>query len=368
MFSFLGEGIFCSAEDSPKCEVLSLSRTCCGGSFHRAVKRRPGEVISSQGPRPTREAVPGAGGYPLASGLQWNERPKPAAQRSPKGTFPQTPSASFNSPFGEVIACSGAAFAQKEEQLPGRGLYVPMQKGLGAKERQQERRVRGPPSPTILSRPAGPQLASKASQQGPVFAHLYTGVREDPVDMIMEKVLKKLPANSARALQLQRLSRGEYEVDGVRVSLGVRGSEVVAVETSGPPTGGGGEPLEKYIGRVADVALGRTLPLQLHLPDNLEVKQPKRSLASAAPAPSGPRLGRDPTGLSLPCRPAGSLQYLPRSPPGSFVLSHDGRSFYGVEVPRPIAQAFTRMGPGLATAPLMQVTQWPCTNSFMLVA
>uniref|UniRef100_A0A7S1L3F7 Uncharacterized protein n=1 Tax=Alexandrium catenella TaxID=2925 RepID=A0A7S1L3F7_ALECA len=133
MFEFLRESLLCSSDDSPKCEPNP--------------RRRPGEIISSQGscvqPPPPREplSVP----KPLwerqrprrcnsrtnCNRLRRTPSPLPgrwSASGSPCSSFCTAPS--FREALGGSLAYTGAAAAQQEEPLPGRGLYVAMQRGL----------------------------------------------------------------------------------------------------------------------------------------------------------------------------------------------------------------------------------------------
>mmetsp|Transcript_96629 Transcript_96629/g.288518 ORF Transcript_96629/g.288518 Transcript_96629/m.288518 type:complete len:337 (+) Transcript_96629:63-1073(+) len=152
MFEFLRESLLCSSDDSPKRGLNP--------------RRRPGEVISSQGApgHPERQlqplGLPGAliGPYERQLARRTSSRsggngarrgtPSPLPSRwtssgSPRSSFRTAPS--FREAFGGSLPYTGAAAAQ-EETLPGRGLYVPMQRGIGQRgaSRPPVRRTRSP--------------------------------------------------------------------------------------------------------------------------------------------------------------------------------------------------------------------------------
>mmetsp|Transcript_102780 Transcript_102780/g.299784 ORF Transcript_102780/g.299784 Transcript_102780/m.299784 type:complete len:324 (-) Transcript_102780:169-1140(-) len=154
MFEFLRENLLCSSDDSPKRELNS--------------RRRPGEVISSQGnpvhPLQQRETASApALPYERQRARRNNSRsnygrarrtPSPlphrwSSSRSPCSSFRTAPS--FREALGGSLAYTGAAAAQQEELLPGRGLYVPFQRGL------EPRGVSRPPPALRARSPAAPE-------------------------------------------------------------------------------------------------------------------------------------------------------------------------------------------------------------------
>jgi len=213
-------------------------------------------VISSQGaPVLAKSEVPAA--------LPWDQpRMKrdtpPLRNRSPVQTFRSTPSLS---PLGNALACSGAALAQQDDAQPGRGLYVAMQRGLGPREPpKQARDRRHDPSPT---RPATPlqqrRNVARPSVSASFPAASYEAVPEDTLDMYMQKLARCLPQNGARSLLIRRLSRGEYEVDGCRVSIALRGGEAYVYATNSNNDADRAEALQSYLLRAADNALARSM-------------------------------------------------------------------------------------------------------------
>jgi len=157
MFEFIRESLLCSSDDSPKRDLN--------------LKRRPGEIISSQGtplvPRAVASAPAMARRCHEGAFRQRRARtPSPLtgrlSSRSPGCSFRTAPS--FREPLGGSLAYTGAAAAQQEELLPGRGLYVPMQRGIESRgaSRSAAQRVRSldAGSQRSLGLPAPPVAAA----------------------------------------------------------------------------------------------------------------------------------------------------------------------------------------------------------------
>lgn len=153
--------ILCGASEGPpppsRTSAPTKREKCCCSLGGRPSPRRPGEVISSQG-RPCRQSPPSARceRLPPAAARAWGatstertgcsaghcrdracsvRRDSPVQNRSPRRAWASSssPPSSFkisdSDAFGQTLAYSGPAC--QDEQLPGRGLYVPMQRGLG---------------------------------------------------------------------------------------------------------------------------------------------------------------------------------------------------------------------------------------------
>lgn len=153
MLEFLRENLLCSSGDSPKRNLSSKSR------------RRPGEIISSQGT---------AGQPPLqpaACSLQLdNHRAKSRStcSRQPRTPSPlqrrwggsRSPASSFRETLGNSLAYTGAAASQQDD-LPGRGLYVSMQRGLGPRGASRPMVPRARTAPSSARTPADPSVPSR---------------------------------------------------------------------------------------------------------------------------------------------------------------------------------------------------------------
>lgn len=289
MLEFLRESLLCSSDDSPKREASGRSGRsgsrlglCCAGGPARTGRRRPAEVICSQG-APTTAPPAAAADTPLA----WDfgkGRPSVGTSGSHSSSSSMhcrlRSSPSFQGALGNSFACSAAAFARQEDALPGRGLYVPMQRGLGTRclagGRPNSRRdtlcpsrvpsSRSPPASKARAAsqsqpPPGPHLGSGSVQlRFPGPAANYEAAPEDPLDRAMEAHTRQLPASAARALLLRRLAPGDYEIDGRRVRVGWRGAEVVAFAPAPPGEEEnclGGESLLSFLLQAADRALAR---------------------------------------------------------------------------------------------------------------
>lgn len=255
MFENLREILLCSSGDSPRRHPNSSK-----------LRRRPGEIISSQGcARPvTPQHV-----LPVSADTQsWHHRyhgvksphvrtqqlrtPSPV-QRHWGGC--RSPTASVREAFGHSLTYSGAA-AMPEDELPGRGLYVSMQRGLGARGASRPGDLYG--RRTISG---APSTSSRSSQRYSSVATSYEALPNDSIDQLVEKHAKLLPADTAKVLVLRRHGHGEYEVDGCRVQISWRGSEACVF-----PLGLGdtsqreaGEPLVSFLWRAADAAHARQM-------------------------------------------------------------------------------------------------------------
>lgn len=251
MLEFLRGSLLCNTEEPPVQKPLRRVICCTGTPSHKP--RRPAEVISSQGDRVhAKNEIPHA--------LPWDQpaRPKrdttPLRNRSPMQTYRSTTSLS---PLGTAIACSGAAL--QEDSQPGRGLYVAMQRGLGPRESRESVRDnrRGDGSPARPTTPVQQRrnVRNSTAVAPPCPAAHYEGIAEDSLDMYMQRVARGLPQNGARSLFIRRLSRGEYEVDGCRVSITMRHGEALVYPTNGNDDLAAGDDLKSYLLRAADRAL-----------------------------------------------------------------------------------------------------------------
>lgn len=250
MLEFLRGSLLCNTEE-PAAKTVRRAICCTGTPSNQP--RRPAEVISSQGaPVLAKNEIPTA--------LPWDQPPRPKRDttplrnRSPMQSYRSTTSLS---PLGTAIACSGAAL--QEDSQPGRGLYVAMQRGLGPRESRDShaRDRRGDGSPPRPSTPVQQRRAVRNSTAPvpPCAAAHYEGIPEDSLDMYMQSLARGLPRNGARSLFIRRLSRGEYEVDGCRVSITMRNNEALVYTTNGNDEFGSGETLQSYLLRAADRAL-----------------------------------------------------------------------------------------------------------------
>jgi len=253
MFEFIRDSLLCSADEQEKVPMTTGRRTVCCTTGATQSRRRPAEVISSQGaPVHAKNEVP--------SPLPWDSSSRkrettPLRNRSPVQSFRSTGSFAL----GNSMACTGAALAQ-EDNMPGRGLYISMQGGLGPRDRQnkdrRERRSDASPQTPLQQRRTSSRTNVRVM---PVCqAANYEAFPEDSLDVMVQDVARRLPQNGARALLLRRLSRGEYEVDGARVSINIRGSEAYVYPTNDD---GNGKPetLSSYLLRAADSALARSM-------------------------------------------------------------------------------------------------------------
>lgn len=149
--------------------------------------------------------------------------------------------------------------------MGGRGLYVAMQRGLGPREQPQApsacraRRDEKSPVTSLQQRQQISRTQARAPP-GPLSpAAAYEALPEDRLDVLVRDVSRRLPQNGARALLLRRLSRGEYEIDGCRVSITMRGAEAIVYATNSDDNIGQGDKLETYLIRAADNALARSM-------------------------------------------------------------------------------------------------------------
>merc|ERR1719221_1921788 len=118
----------------------------------------------------------------------------PLMGRSPRATLRDTRralrrscSGDIREALGESFPCTGAAAVQ-EDALPGRGLCVSMQRGLGS---------RAAIDPSAKS--FGESQASLTSEFGTLMpADGYTANVQDPLDRCFEGILRQLDPSAAR--------------------------------------------------------------------------------------------------------------------------------------------------------------------------
>jgi len=230
-------------------------------------------------------------------------------QRDRERNQPGSPRMSFSDALAEHLATTAAA---ADCSMPGRGLYVPMQRGLVLSSPVSESSANRPPgtdgrSRTNHSRDMGDaylqgaesyisgasfltQKRSRAPSQV-VVALGYEADPDDPVDLSLERHLKQLPTASAAALLLQRMCPGEYEVNSMRVDMGWRFDGGSSPEVYVSPAGETvpAEPLAAYLRRVAEGTLAINNGVQL-----LGVMQPSLGLGQPGamrppPPPAGPQ-------------------------------------------------------------------------------
>mmetsp|Transcript_113813 Transcript_113813/g.353594 ORF Transcript_113813/g.353594 Transcript_113813/m.353594 type:complete len:327 (+) Transcript_113813:98-1078(+) len=315
MFDFLRESLLCSSDDSPKRDMSSNPR------------RRPGEIISSQGAPVHPPLVESPAVQTMHWDYQWpksrsscsRQRRTPSPLRS-TGISSRSPAPSFRAArsfreaLGGSLAFSGAAAAQQEESLPGRGLYVPMQRGLG---------------PRGTSRPL--------AQGPPMAAASYEASPEDALDQLLEAHARLLPGNVARVLLLRKLALGEYEVDNCRVSITMQGTEAVVVHMQGVAgeDDSCAEPLMSFLYRAADAAFTRSVLCGNGAGGSFEGREAMRIAGTPSPmqgkplpsvqAPKPLLMGAPPrNGMSTPTMPAARISpppgVLPRQAKGSPTL------------------------------------------------
>jgi len=259
MFEFFRENVLCGASDG-----------CAPERDRRPFPqdRRPGEVISSQG-GPS-DALPFfeshiRGSTPIRSRPQQRQLPpgSPLMGRSPRPTrrtLTKSFSQDLREALGESFPASGAAV--QEDALPGRGLCVNMQRGLGL------RTPMGPDGRSFQessggggSVSVGAGLIAQSVKPTPIGAKVgaadYRAHVEDPLDRSFEGILKQLNAGAARAMLVRKFAPNEYEVDGQRVTAGWRrldsGSREAYVFDQTGPT----ESLNAFCARLAEAAMGR---------------------------------------------------------------------------------------------------------------
>eukprot|EP00928_Gymnodinium_smaydae_P043338 TRINITY_DN29058_c0_g1_i1.p1 TRINITY_DN29058_c0_g1~~TRINITY_DN29058_c0_g1_i1.p1 ORF type:complete len:431 (-),score=72.94 TRINITY_DN29058_c0_g1_i1:83-1264(-) len=255
-------------------------------------ERRPGEVISSLGTQPALPAGVAATADPDGGSDEFHSRrsctpirttafrdkasgmrsshilpgsPLPGPGRSPRSSLriPRPSRNSFHSDFHEVLGssfpCSGAASAQ-EDSVAGRGLRLSMQRGIGALAGAGAAESAGSFSDAAATLP--PRRPSKDSGGALVPAGRYEAVDvEDPIDRCFERTAKEVdPATlvPGAVLLVRRLSRGEYEVQGAKVSVGwlrlASGSREAYVFDA---AGNAVETLAAFLQRSAEVAAMR---------------------------------------------------------------------------------------------------------------
>jgi len=306
MFENLREILLCSSGDSPRRHPNSSK-----------LRRRPGEIISSQGI--ARPVTPHHVLSAAAADAPWNHHcrsvksvrpqqlrtPSPVQRHwgTPGGC--RSPAASVREAFGHSLTYSGAA-AIPEDELPGRGLYVSMQRGLGARGTS---RPGGLCNRSPFSSSGAPSASSRSSQRYTSVAASYEALPDDSIDQLVEKHARLLPADPAKVLVLRRQGHGEYEVDGCRVHIAWRGSEACVFPLGDASQREAGEPLISFLWRAADAAHAR---------------QMARSCSDLA-------LSRAP--LLAPCGTPSSGSFLLNSDGSSFLISRDSGSFCGVWMP-----------------------------------
>lgn len=227
--------------------------------------------------------------------------------------------------MGGSLAFSGAAKTQhQDEGLPSRGLYVSMQRGLGGNGGAPRRGGSGAEGRGGTGTPpsSGTPTVPFDCPSQPVAALSYEAMHEDRIDQVVEAHARHLPANSGRALHLRRLAHGEYEIDGCRVRIQWRNSELFVFPRGHQDDESGGEALRSFLHRAADAALARSI-----------------MCGGRAPGPSffegQPGLHRAPPAAGAQWGPNGSFLI---GPDGgcSFLLDNRGEagSFYGLPDPK----------------------------------
>lgn len=274
MIDFIMDNLFCSTDESPRGGPHADARAA---ACRRGGPRRPGEVISSQGFNKSGSGCSSHGDPPPPISLWERQESRHRESRN------RTTSAE---PLGGSFACTGAAFALQDDPLPGRGLYVSMQRGLGKRGRSTTALPpRGGPSSREPPRATSPTRGGSSltcgggsaitcggssvltsagtgqerqswlpSRAAP--AAFYEACHDDALDQLVEASVQQLPLGHARALMLRRFCPGEYEVDGRRVNIWIHAYEALAVPADGPEQGLV-EPLDSFLRRAADAAYGR---------------------------------------------------------------------------------------------------------------
>lgn len=119
--------------------------------------------------------------------------------------------------LGDSFPCTGAAAML--DDVPGRGLCVPFQRGLGACSSDAVAGGNG-----SLPKATGPPL--------PMI--VYEPCQDDPIDRAFATAVKKLDPVKAQFLFVRRVSPGEYDIGGTRVFLRFAGSgEQIFVDVLG---------------------------------------------------------------------------------------------------------------------------------------
>lgn len=350
MLEFMKENFLCSSGDSPR------------PSARDGV--RPGEVISSTRPHHQREEV--VIQHSLA--VPWDARQtggiearQTSGMRSPLRLGSPVSRSSFREVMGGAIACTGAAFAQGDELLPGHGLYVPMQSGLGRRSRRtatNPRVARSPRASAPVPRATTPprtrhrETSPPQSQSPPVTPCMTRGTSglwpcvENNTDQIVEGCVKQV-ANAN--ILLRKLATNEYEVDGYRVHIGFRDGEPLAFQLGRGATG-------------ADEALGRGEPLLGLLQRASSAATAREAAQREAALKRGPSVMAAPGAQACERREAHAVRTahggaggsLVTCEGGSFLISRDGGSFYGVASPvaPPPQDPFAKPGAGHAAVRL----------------
>lgn len=163
-------------------------------------------------------------------------------------------------PLGGSIACSGAA--QQDDGLPGRGLYVSMQKG-GLPNFEGGSAIPRTPSPRTRGTRRSSRAALTARQptgngnkMGLQRACNYEAFFEDPIDRAVELHARRLPHESGRALFIRKIATGHYEVDNVGISISMRGPEAYVHPVKGDENAWT-ERLSSYLHHAGEVAAQR---------------------------------------------------------------------------------------------------------------
>lgn len=302
MFENLREILLCSSGDSPRRHPNSAK-----------LRRRPGEVISSQGI--ARAVTPQHRLPATADAPSWhhhchgvkNQQVRPQQLRTPSPVQRhwggcRSPASSVREAFGNSLTYSGAA-AIPEDELPGRGLYVSMQRGLGARGTSRPGGMCS--SRSAFSSTAGaPSASSRSSQCYTNVAASYEARPDDAIDQLVETHARLLPVDTAKVLILRRHGHGEYEVDGCRVHIAWRGSEACVFPLGDTSQREAGEPLVSFLWRAADAAHAR----QMARSSCSDLVRARAPLVTACGAPN-------------------SGSFLLNSDGSSFLISRDSGSF-----------------------------------------
>lgn len=240
--------------------------------------------------------------------------------------------------LGESFPCTGAA-AALEDALPGRGLCVSMQRGLGVRTSINGHATEPSKSPEHLRNSTAPGCLVPSTG--------YEASVEDPIDRTFEVMAKQVDPGLGRFLFVRRFGPGDYEVDGARVNVGWRrldsGSrEAYIFDQSGPV-----EPLAGYLQRVADGAAKRSRSFTTFGHGSVSLQ------AAAGPPPP----------MTQAVQPTVPMNNLYSREAGSF-YSRDGGSFYMVPSVGPKDVRIEAMrAAGAAGGPPPMVTRGPLASA-----
>eukprot|EP00929_Paragymnodinium_shiwhaense_P075920 TRINITY_DN388_c1_g1_i1.p1 TRINITY_DN388_c1_g1~~TRINITY_DN388_c1_g1_i1.p1 ORF type:complete len:449 (+),score=55.61 TRINITY_DN388_c1_g1_i1:105-1451(+) len=388
---------------------------CVPNRERRLARTRPGEVISSQGGMPIMaQPMMSPNMSPTLPWDDYRRQPGSAAMRaiSPtldgrqlrnKEALKKSVSTDLAGrpgvPLSESFPFTGAALA--EDTMPGRGLCLSVQRGLGShanmqstgraswrgprdKEKEQQRELQaaansettesaaktfsetlqqlsqslqtisgtgvssitiGPGSPLQTMHRGDARTGTSKSSAAAIPtawmpANAYEASPDDALDRTFESVAKSLDPAHARAVFVRRLGGGDYEVDNCRISVSWWRLDSGAREAWVFDKGQPAEPLVGFMQRSARAAAARCPPLQA-----VSVNPQYGSAAYAVPPSQGSFYSRD-----------GGSFYRGRGHPGAGSFRTDGR----IEAMNMVAQpaAGRQMVHGArATSPFMTRSQ-----------